>query len=113
MARRVRPLRGSGSSDHSDPVAMPTVLDQVLAGLGAPSVASIVVVHDRWAEIVGEELVDHARPLAIEDGRLRVTVDGPAWASHVRWSEAEILGRLDRLLGAGVVTSVVTRIARR
>lgn len=92
---------------------MAAVLDQVLAGLGAPTVATIVVVHDRWSEIVGEELVDHARPVSIEDGRLRVDVDGPAWSSHLRWSEAEIVARLDRLLGPGVVTAVSGRVARR
>ena len=92
---------------------MPDVLDQVLAGLGAPTVAAVVVVHERWAEIVGAELEDHARPVSIEDGRLRVEVDGPAWASHLRWSEAEILARLDRLVGPGTVTSVATRTVRR
>jgi predicted nucleic acid-binding Zn ribbon protein len=109
----IRPLRPRHDGEDSQPVAVPDVLNQVLAGLGAPSVADVVAVHEHWPELVGEELVDHAQPLAIEDRTLRVTVDGPAWASHVRWSEADILRRLDRLLGAGVVTSVTTRVTRR
>ena len=99
-----------GGGDQPVPVAK--LVDQVLAGLGAPSVDTIVLVHERWAEIVGDELVAHAQPLAIEGGRLRIGVDSPAWASHFRWAEAEILARLERLLGAGTVTAITARVAR-
>jgi hypothetical protein len=95
------------------PAELPQLLDAVLAGLGAPKVEAIIAVHERWDAIVGDELAGHAQPLAIEDGCLRVGVDGPAWASHLRWSEREIVARVDRLVGAGVVTAVTTRILRR
>ncbi|HRW36330.1 MAG: DUF721 domain-containing protein [Acidimicrobiales bacterium] len=101
------------AGDEAEPVALPALLDAVLAGLGAPTVDAIVTVHERWEEVVGAELVVHAEPLAIEDGCLRIGVDNPAWAGHLRWSEHEILARLERLLGAGVVTSVTTRASRR
>jgi hypothetical protein len=42
-----------------------------------------------------------------------VGLDSPAWASHLRWSEREIVARIDRLVGPGEVTSVSTRILRR
>ena len=87
-------------------------MDQVLAGLGAPSVDTIVVIHERWAEIVGTELVAHAHPLSVEHGRLRIGVDSPAWASHLRWAEAEILARLERLIGPDTVTAITTRVVR-
>ncbi len=95
------------------PVQLPELLDHVLAGLGAPTAAGIVAVHQHWVDIVGEELLGHTRPVAIEDKRLRVSVDSPAWASHLRWSEREVLHRLDRLLGQGTVVAVVTRLDRR
>lgn len=95
-----------------EPAALPELLDRVLAGMGAPTVEAIVAVHEGWETIVGRELVEHAHPLAIEAGRLRVGVDSPVWASHLRWSEAEIVARIDRLVGPGVVTSVTTRIVR-
>lgn len=84
-----------------------------MAGLGAPRVDAIVAVHEQWAAIVGAELVAHAHPLSIESGQLRVGVDSPAWASHLRWSETEIVARIDRLVGPGVVTAVTTRTSRR
>jgi hypothetical protein len=100
------------TGDAPDPVALTEVLDRVLAGLGAPTTDAIVAVHEQWEVIVGPELVARAHPLAIEDGCLRIGVDNPTWAGHLRWSEAEIVGRIERLLGPGVVTSVTTRVVR-
>jgi predicted nucleic acid-binding Zn ribbon protein len=81
--------------------------------MGAPKADAIIAVHEGWSAIVGDELADHAHPLAIEDGCLRVGVDSAAWASHLRWSEREIVARAGRLVGGGVVTSVSTRVVRR
>ena len=102
-----------GFGDEPDPATLPQLLDTVLAGMGAPKADAIIAIHEGWSTVVGDELADHAQPLAIEDGCLRVGVDSPAWASHLRWSEREIVHRVDRLVGAGVVTSVSTRILRR
>ena len=99
--------------EEPDPARLPQLLDTVLAGMGAPRADAIVSIHEGWSTIVGEELADHAQPVSIEDGCLRVGVDSPAWASHLRWSEREIIARVERLVGGGVVTSVSTRIVRR
>ena len=72
-----------------------------------------MVVHERWPEVVGAEVAEHARPLAIESGRLRIGVDSPGWASHLRWSEEEIVTRIAHLVGEGQVTSVQVRVAAR
>jgi predicted nucleic acid-binding Zn ribbon protein len=101
------------TGDGPAPAALPDLLDAVLAGLGAPTTEAIVTVHEAWEQVVGEELVEHAQPISIADGCLRIAVDSPAWAGHLRWSEQEILGRLERLLGPGVVTSVRARATRR
>ena len=95
------------------PTPLPEILDAVLAGLGAPATDAIVTLHEEWAVVVGPEMVAHAHPVSIEDGCLRVGVDSPAWANHLRWSEAEIVARIERLLGPDVVRSVATRIVRR
>lgn len=95
------------------PAPLSGVLDAVMAGLGGPSVQAIVVVHERWAEVVGTEVAPHAKPLGISGGRLQVGADGPGWASHLRWSEVEILARLAELIGPGQVTAVTVRTSRR
>lgn len=94
------------------PQLLAGALDAVAASLGSPSVTAIVMVYERWDDIVGPEVAAHARAVGIKDETLRVEADGPGWASHVRWAEAEILKRLDELVGAGEITSVQVRVAR-
>lgn len=96
-----------------EPRPLTEVLDQVLAGLGAPSADVIVAIVTRWSELVGAEVAPHVAPVAVEHGRLSLVADSPAWASHVRWSEPDLLNRLADLVGPGVVTTVALRVARR
>lgn len=107
------PLPTSDARRGPGPEPVAGALDAVMAGLGGPSVEVIVVVHERWAEVVGPEVAPHARPTGIDAGCLRVAVDGPGWASHLRWAETEILARLAELVGPDQVTSVAVRVARR
>ena len=107
------PLPTSDARRGAEPAPLATALDAVLASLGGPSVEAIVVVHERWPEVVGAEVAEHARPIAIEAGRLRIGVDSPGWASHLRWSEGEIVTRIAQLVGEGQVTSVQVRVAAR
>lgn len=107
------PLPTPDGDGGPGPAPLAGVLDAVMAGLGGPSVEAIVVVHERWAEVVGDEVAPHARPLGISGGRLQVAVDGPGWASHLRWSEAEIVARLAALIGPDQVTAVSVKTGRR
>jgi predicted nucleic acid-binding Zn ribbon protein len=84
----------------------------VVEGLGAPSVDVLVLVHERWSEVVGEEVAAHARPVGIDGSTLKIAAESPTWASHIRWSEAEIVARLGSLLGRDEVVSVSVRVAR-
>ncbi|CAN5858690.1 hypothetical protein BH23ACT2_BH23ACT2_20770 [soil metagenome] len=107
------PLPTPDGAGGPAPVRVAGALDAVMTGLGGPSVETIVVVHERWAEIVGVEVAPHARPVSIEQGRLKVAVDSPGWADHVRWSEDDMVRRLDALVGPGEITSIRARVARR
>ncbi|MDQ6696394.1 MAG: DUF721 domain-containing protein [Actinomycetota bacterium] len=95
-----------------EPQRLPHVLDQVLAGLGAPSAAVVVTIAERWDDLIGAEVATHVRPVSVERGRLTILADGPAWASHVRWAEADLLARVAAMIGPEVVTTVVIRTAR-
>lgn len=83
-----------------------------MAGLGGPAAGVLVTVHERWGELLGPEVADHSHLLGLEDGLLRVGVEGPAWASHLRWAEAEIVARAGRILGESVITSVRVSVVR-
>ncbi len=107
------PLPTPDGDGGPGPRPLAGLLDAVMAGLGGPTVATIVVIHERWDEVVGPEVAPHARPVGIEAGRLKVAVDSPGWASHLRWSEQEILARLAALVGPDEITAVAVRLARR
>ena len=107
------PLPTPDGDGGPPPGKLGDVLDSVLQGLGGPGVDAIVLVHERWADLVGPEVAAVSLPSGIRDGRLSVTVDGPAWADHLRWSEAEILARIEGLVGVGKVTSLTVHVGRR
>ncbi len=81
-----------------------------MRGLGAPEGSGVHLVFDRWAEVVGASLAARTRPLKIDGSRLVLAVDEPAIATHVRFLQAELLARLDELLGPGRVTALDLRV---
>lgn len=102
----VRPLPGDGPG----PRPIGQSLDAVVRSLGAPAASGVHLVFDRWSEVVGESLAARTRPLKIDGERLVLAVDEPAIATHVRFLQAELLARLDDLLGPGRVTALDLRV---
>lgn len=86
-------------------------LDRVLRGLGAPRADALNAIFAGWADLVGEQVAAHARPVSIDQGCLVLAVDEPAWAVQVRYLEADLVGQLGERLGPGVVTRVRARVA--
>jgi hypothetical protein len=81
-----------------------------MRSLGAPEASGVHLVFDRWPEVVGDSLAARTRPLKIDGSRLVLAVDEPAIATHVRFLQAELLGRLAELLGPGRVTALDLRV---
>jgi hypothetical protein len=102
----VRPLPGDGPG----PQPIGKALDRVLRGLGAPEASGVHLVFDRWEEVVGTSLAARTRPLRIDGDRLVLAVDEPAMATHVRFLQAELLARLEELLGPGRVVALDLRV---
>lgn len=98
---------------QSGPAHVAEGLDRVLAALGSPPVDALVAVTEHWGELVGPEASAASRPLAIEHGRLLVSVTEPAWASQLRWLEAEVVRRSADLLGPGVIDRLEPRVRWR
>lgn len=104
-----------------DPTPLAKDLDRVLRSLGmgatdgpaGSSVALVVLVFERWGELVGEHLVEHVRPLAVEGTTLVVAVAEPAWASQLRWLAPDLCATADRLIAPGAITAVEVRVRPR
>ena len=81
-----------------------------LRGAGAKATAGVF---GRWEDVVGEHVAVHARPVALDDGRLVVEVDEPGWATQLRYLETQLLERLAVVAGVGAVRSIEVRVRRR
>jgi predicted nucleic acid-binding Zn ribbon protein len=101
------PLPGGGDDE---PSRLREGLQPVVRRLGGPSIAAVDGVFGRWEEIVGARLAGHTRPISLRDGRLVVGVDDPAWATQVRFLEAEVLARVAEVLGPGEVSAIDVRV---
>jgi hypothetical protein len=97
-------------SEDPGPRRVGESLDAVMRGLGAPEASGVHLVFDRWSEVVGEALAARTRPVRLEGSRLVLAVDEPAIATHVRFLQAELLARLEALLGPGRVSALDLRV---
>jgi predicted nucleic acid-binding Zn ribbon protein len=86
-------------------------LDRVTTALGVPRSTTLQVVFSRWEDLVGAVLATHAQPAALRDGTLVVRVDDPAWATQLRWFQADLLARLAVAVGEGEVAAIDVRVA--
>ncbi len=73
-------------------------------GLADPQVFGRVVA--AWPELVGEAVAAHSEVRSVRDGVVDVVVDSPAWATEFRYLEADLVARVSRLVGDGVVRAV-------
>ena len=89
-----------------DPVPLRDALAKVgrELGLAAPDVVTTLV--EQWADIVGPAIAAHAQVRSVRDGECTIAVDGPAWATQLRYGSSELVERVNERCGAGAVTSV-------
>jgi predicted nucleic acid-binding Zn ribbon protein len=102
---RRRGWSGSGA-DERDPQSLGRLASRLSGDRGwAPRLANGSV-FGRWAELVGEEVAEHARPVSLRDGVLTVQADSTAWATQLRLLQRQLIGRLAAGLGDGVVKTM-------
>ena len=106
MSPRWKPLPG----EVPDPRPVGASLDRVAASLGVTRASTLSAVFASWPELVGESVAQHARPRSLKGGTLVVAVDEPAWATQLRWLEADLVTRLNEALGAGQVDRIEVRV---
>jgi predicted nucleic acid-binding Zn ribbon protein len=99
----------TGGGDQ-EPAKLGVSLDRLVRNMGAPSVGTVGGVFANWAEIVGEQVAAHSRPLSMRDGALVVAVDDPAWAPQLRFLEAEVLARVHQVTGNDELDRVEVKV---
>jgi len=59
-----------------------------------------------WPRIVGRVVGAHTRAEAVRDGILIVATDTPAWAQELHMRRGELLGKLEAIVGSGVIADI-------
>ena len=77
-------------------------------GTGPPDTLSVVF--SRWSETVGDDIAAHTRPARIDGDTLVVSVDSPAWASHLKTLAPKIISRLRDATGPDGPSRLVVRV---
>ena len=99
--------RGTGSGrDDRDPQPFGVAVGALLAERGWEQTARSAAVMGRWDSLVGPELAEHCRPVSLRDGELVLVAESTAWATQVRLLGQQLIARLNRQLGAGVIRQV-------
>jgi predicted nucleic acid-binding Zn ribbon protein len=101
----------AGRGDGDEPRSVRDALAQVSRELGLPDPEHLTRILARWPEMVGAVVAEHARPRSLREGVLTVEVDAPAWATQLRYLEAELVARVDREVAAGAVGHIRVVVA--
>jgi len=89
--------------DDRDPQTLDRTLGRFVAEHGWETELRVHGVFSRWSTIVGQEIAEHVLPESFADGRLVVRTDSTAWATQMRLLAADLLRRLNDVLGDGTV----------
>ncbi|WP_285500392.1 DciA family protein [Actinokineospora sp. NBRC 105648] len=103
--RRRRRWSGSGADDR-DPQPLGRIASRVAVDRGWQQQLSGGQVFGKWAALVGSDVAEHAKPIAIKDGELTVQADSTAWATQLRLLQRQLLVQI----AAGVGPNVVKRL---
>jgi len=89
---------------------MAEALERVLRGWGTGSPATTRSLFADWEDIVGEPLASHVRPRSLRRGTLVVAVTDAAWATQLRFLEAELVARIRAATGSSEVVAIQVRV---
>jgi predicted nucleic acid-binding Zn ribbon protein len=87
-------------------------VNRLMKHMKAPEVSVVESVFSNWADIVGEVIGAHTRPVKIEEGNLLIEVDDPAWASEMEWMGEELVRQVREKLNTDQVKTLTVRIAK-
>ena len=86
-------------------------LERLLGDLNAPPVDALDVIFRAWDTIVGPDLGQHTRPVAVDGDTLHVSALDPAWATEFRWLEPEVVKRLAEMIGTSRIRQLQVRVS--
>lgn len=99
---RRRRWSGAGA-DARDPQPLGRLASRIALEHGWSSKLSTGQVFGQWGKLVGEDVAEHAQPVALKDGELTVRASSTAWATQLRLLQGQLLAKIAAGVGHGVV----------
>jgi predicted nucleic acid-binding Zn ribbon protein len=96
---------------RDEPVPLRDALAIVGRELGVPSPHLVETLVARWVDIVGPAIAAHAHVRSVRNGECTIVVDGPVWATQLRYGSSDLIERVNERCGGGAVTSVKVVVA--
>ncbi|MFM9035605.1 MAG: DUF721 family protein [Mycobacterium sp.] len=105
-AKRGRRRWSGPGPDARDPQPLGGVARELAKTRGwSPRVAEGTV-FAQWPQVVGEQIAEHAIPVALRDGVLSVSAESTAWATQLRMVQSQLLAKIAAAVGDGVVKAL-------
>lgn len=99
--------RWSGSGpDSRDPQPFGLMIGKVVKQHGWEPRISEGTLFGMWPSIVGDDIAAHAEPTRLEGTVLHVSASSTAWATQLRYMQSQILAKIAKVIGHGMVTSL-------
>lgn len=108
-SRRIDPGLSGAHPDARDPQTLDASLASFVSDQGWDTELRVHGVFSRWEAIVGADVARHVTPESFADGRLSVRADSTAWATQLRLLAADVIRRLNEMLGDGTVERIEVR----
>lgn len=97
---------GDVGGSTSPPAALSDILGRLIADRGWHDRLRDSQVHQRWIEIVGEDLAAHVEPVRLRGGVLVMRAESGAWALQLRYLSPWLVQRAQEVLGPDRVERV-------
>jgi predicted nucleic acid-binding Zn ribbon protein len=99
-----RRRRWSGpGADPRDPQPLGRLVSRLVRDRGWNESVTTARVFAQWGRLVGEDVAEHAQPVALKDGELTVRASSTAWATQLRLLQGKLLAKIAAGVGNGVV----------
>ena len=103
--RRRRGWSGPGA-DERDPQPLGRLASRIAAERGWADHLSGGRVFGEWSTLVGGDVAEHTKPVALKDGELTVQAESTAWATQLRLLQRQIIKRISDGVGKDVVRRI-------
>lgn len=95
------------------PVRLGDILGPTMQRIAGSRVMTEAQLRKVWAEVVGEQVANHANVRRLRGSVLEVGVTSDVWATELTYLSATLIERLNALLGPGTVTQIMVQRNRR